>query len=157
MSKPTQPAEIGGMVFFGNPMEVIPRRLIVAEELSPIDKLGWMLIKVASEHHQIQDIEQSKLLAQQLFPGAADDFEQLQVVILKLRLTRWLSACGASRGGANLYGIHDEATTVTEAMAIDQSYPALVASACNHEREDIRLLASSIAERWLPAPFSSAS
>lgn len=147
--------EIGALLFFGNPMEAIPRRLIAASGFSNEEKICWMLIKVLSDHSRVRDLENSEQLAQMLFndPKAT---HQLQDVLLKLRLGRWLTNCGDSFGGGSLYGIHDESAKIHEVIELDPGYPALVEAATQHEREDIRQLASSILPQLLPSPVADA-
>ncbi|WAJ37233.1 hypothetical protein OU800_21920 [Pseudomonas sp. GOM7] len=143
--------ELGALLFFGNPMEVIPRRLITASTLSHEEKICWMAVKVLSEHNRVHDLESSTELAQLLYNNP-DELPALRNVLLKLRLSRWLTRCGDAMGGGTLYGVHDEVASIAEVVKLDPDYPQLVAEAAEHEREDIRQLAKATLPLLLPPP-----
>lgn len=144
--------EIGGLIFFGNPMEAIPRRLLASEYLSNEDKLAWMLIKMISHHHQVSAIEASGALARLLAGPTKPDPEQVKRVLMKLRLTRWLARCGDGHEGQGLYGIYDEPASVADVLEVDSEYPSLVAQATHHEDDYVRDLAQRTLPQLLPAP-----
>ncbi|MHB0818507.1 hypothetical protein ACYCFK_09525 [Stutzerimonas stutzeri] len=147
--------DIGAVLFFGNPMEVIPRRLIAASTLSHEEKICWMAVKVLSEHNRVHDLEASPQLAQLLY-NDPEHLAPLRDVLLKLRLARWLTRCGESISGGTLYGVHDEIASVEEASRLDPDYPALVKAAAEHEREDIREMAQATLPLLLPSPVTDA-
>ncbi|OLU25472.1 hypothetical protein BVH03_17605 [Pseudomonas sp. PA15(2017)] len=147
--------EIGAVLFFGNPMEVIPRRLIAASTLTHEEKICWMAVKVLSEHNRVHDLETCSQLAQMLY-NDPNRMEPLQDVLIKLRLGRWITRCGESVAGSSLYGIHDEVASIKEVMRLDPDYPALVDASTQHEREDIRQLALAIQPQLLPSPVADA-
>ncbi|WP_313026663.1 hypothetical protein [Pseudomonas lopnurensis] len=147
--------DIGAVLFFGNPMEVIPRRLIAATTLTHEEKICWMAVKVLSEHNRVHDLEASPQLAQMLYNDASK-LAPLQDVLLKLRLCRWLIRCGESVSGGSLYGVHDEVAAIEEVIRLDPDYPALVEAAAEHEREDIRELAQATLPLLLPSPVTEA-
>lgn len=143
-------AEIGGLIFFGNPMEAVPRRLIASDELTNDDKVGWMLIRILSYQHHVVDIETSEQLSRLLNGRYEPDCEKVKTVILKLRLTRWLASYGENSDGQRLYGLFDEPASIQEVQNIDQLYPQLVLHAAQHADESIRRLAKGIHCQLLP-------
>ncbi|MFS2160661.1 hypothetical protein ACCD10_25435 [Pseudomonas sp. Pseusp122] len=142
--------DIGGLIFFGNPMEAIPRRLIASEHLKNDDKIGWMLIKLLSHQHRVTNIDASEQLASLLAGTPTKDFEQVTNMILRLRLSRWLVQCGQGSEGQRIYGLYDESATVQQVLDVDPNYPELVAEAVRHPDTEIRSLAQATLVNLLP-------
>lgn len=147
--------DIGAVLFFGNPMEVIPRRLIASTALTHEEKVCWMAVKVLSEHNRVHDLETCSQLAEMLY-NDPERLEPLRDALLKLRLGRWLTRCGESVSGGTLYGVHDEVASLEEVIKLDPDYPELVAAAAEHDREDIRQLAQATLPLLLPSTIADA-
>ena len=142
--------DIGGLIFFGNPMEAIPRRLIASEHLRNEDKIGWMLIKLLSHQHRVTNIDESEQLATLLAGEPTTDFLQVTNMILRLRLSRWLVQCGQGSDGQRIYGLYDESATFQQVLDVDPYYPELVAEAVRHPNLEIRSLAQATLTKLLP-------
>lgn len=142
--------EFGGLIFFGNPMEAIPRRLIASEHLRNEDKIGWMLIKMLSHQHRVSNIDSSEQLASLLAGTPTTDLSQVTDMIIRLRLSRWLVQCGQSADGQRIYGLYDESASFEQVLDVDPKYPELVAEAVRNPDPEIRNLAQETLAKLLP-------
>lgn len=138
--------EVGGMIFFGNPVEIVPRRLIASPQLTSDDKVGWMLMRILSHHSVVSDIEHSETFARMLSSQPEVDFEHCAQVIARLRLTRWIVRCGETDSG-HLFGIYDEQASALDVLQLDEQYPAFVEATCQTPDPGTRELAQKILEQ----------
>ncbi|NCG54475.1 STY4528 family pathogenicity island replication protein [Serratia fonticola] len=144
--------EQSSLVYMGNVHDAIPRRLLLAKNLSPLDKTAWMMIRLYAQQNDGAIFPTYSELQRQLgSPGHAQaSSETVSHVLVMLRLTRWLSLCktvrdpvtGRIRG--NIYAQHDEPLTARDAEAFDPQYLALVERCCRHKHKSIRVTARQL-------------
>lgn len=126
-----------GLLFTGNVHDSIPRRLLLDTRLSPLDKMGWMMIRLYAQNNEGAVFPSYDELQLQLAsPGKGKaSRETVSRVLLMLRITGWLSLCkrvrddkGRVRG--NIYAQHDEPLTFSDAETLDPRFLDTVADAC---------------------------
>lgn len=126
-----------GLLFTGNVHDAIPRRLLLDTRLSPLDKMGWMMIRLYAQNNEGAVFPSYDELQLQLAsPGKGKaSRETVSRVLLMLRITGWLSLCkrvrddkGRVRG--NIYAQHDEPLSFSDAEALDPRFLDTVADAC---------------------------
>lgn len=126
-----------GLLFTGNVHDAIPRRLLLDARLSPLDKMGWMMIRLYAQNNEGAVFPSYDELQLQLAsPGKGKaSRETVSRVLLMLRITGWLSLCkrvrddkGRVRG--NIYAQHDEPLSFSDAEALDPRFLDTVADAC---------------------------
>ncbi|OLU25471.1 hypothetical protein BVH03_17600 [Pseudomonas sp. PA15(2017)] len=147
--------DLGGLLFFGNPMETTPRRLLLDERLSPVDKIGWMAFRMMASKDRETSFPSYDSL-QRLLSSRADGSQAskstVNRVIYILRLTRWLSLCHQARNTANgrmvgnIYALHDEPVPIVDAASIDTDYIAFVGRCRKHGNQAVRKVASLVFE-----------
>ncbi|MHB0818508.1 STY4528 family pathogenicity island replication protein [Stutzerimonas stutzeri] len=145
--------DLGGLLFFGNPMETTPRRLLVDERLSPVDKIGWMAFRMMASKDRETSFPSYESL-QRLLSSRADSGQAskstVNRVIFILRLTRWLSLCHQARNTANgrmvgnIYALHDEPVSILDAASIDTDYIAFVGRCRSHGNQAVRKVAKIV-------------
>ena len=125
-----------GLLFTGNVHDAIPRRLLLDPRLSPLDKMGWMMIRLYAQNNEGAIFPSYDELQMQLAsPGKGKaSRETVSRVLLMLRITGWLSLCkrvrddkGRVRG--NIYAQHDEPLTFRDAESLDPRFLDVVADA----------------------------
>lgn len=144
--------EQSSLVYMGNVHDAIPRRLLLAKNLSPLDKTAWMMIRLyAQQNDGAVFPTYSELQLQLGSPGHAQaSSETVSNVLVMLRLTRWLSLCKTVRDPAtgrirgNIYAQHDEPLSARDAEAFDPQYLALVERCCQHKHKSIRVTARQL-------------
>lgn len=84
-----------GLLFTGNVHDSIPRRLLLDTRLSPLDKMGWMMIRLYAQNNEGAVFPSYDELQLQLAsPGKGNaSRETVSRVLLMLRITGWLSLC----------------------------------------------------------------
>lgn len=84
-----------GLLFTGNVHDSIPRRLLLDTRLSPLDKMGWMMIRLYAQNNEGAVFPSYDELQLQLAsPGKGKaSRETVSRVLLMLRITGWLSLC----------------------------------------------------------------
>ncbi|WAJ37232.1 STY4528 family pathogenicity island replication protein [Pseudomonas sp. GOM7] len=145
--------DMGGLLFFGNPMETTPRRLLVDERLSPVDKIGWMAFRMMASKDRETSFPSydalQRLLSSRADSGQASKSTVNRVVYI-LRLTRWLSLCHQARNTANgrmvgnIYALHDEPVSIVDAAGIDTDYIAFVGRCRSHGNQAVRKAANIV-------------
>lgn len=145
--------ELGGLLFFGNPMETTPRRLLVDERLSPVDKVGWMAFRMFSSKDRETAFPSYEAL-QRLLSSRADGSQAskstINRVIFILRLTRWLSLCHQARNTSNgrmvgnIYALHDDPIPIVDASNLDTGYIAFVGRCRSHGNQAVRKVAQLV-------------
>lgn len=144
------PAEdMAGIVFSGNPHETVPRRLLLDDRLSPLERNLWQVFRLLINADGVTAFPTYEQLRPYLgnTPGKPASRETVAKALTVLRLTRWLSlgrhvrdaASGQMQG--NVYILHDEPVGCTEAMEIDQDYMALVGQSLDHSNKAVRQVA----------------
>lgn len=141
----------GGLLFTGNIQDAMPRRLLLDQRLSPLDKMGWIIIRLhalSNDGAVFPSYEELQLQLATPGKGRASK-ETVSRVLLMLRLTGWLSLCkrvrdekGRIRG--NIYAQHDEPLTFADAEMFDPHWLKTVAEACLSGNRTICTTARSI-------------
>ncbi|MBS0878942.1 MULTISPECIES: STY4528 family pathogenicity island replication protein [unclassified Tatumella] len=133
-----------GLLFTGNIHDAMPRRLLLDTRLSPLDKMGWMMIRLYAQTNEGAIFPTYDELQLQLAsPGRGKaPRETVSRVLLMLRITGWISLCqrvrdnhGRVRG--NIYAQHDEPLTFRDAELLDPRYLDTVAEACLSKNKTI--------------------
>ncbi|WP_127958599.1 STY4528 family pathogenicity island replication protein [Serratia microhaemolytica] len=142
-----------GLLFTGNVHDAIPRRLLLDTQLSPLDKMAWMMIRLYAQNNEGAIFPRYDELQQQLAsPGKGKaSRETVSRVLLMLRLTGWLSLCkqvrdekGRVRG--NIYAQHDEPLTFRDAETFDPHYVDMLTKACLSKNRTISQTAQRLLE-----------
>lgn len=142
-----------GLLFTGNVHDAIPRRLLLDSRLSPLDKMGWMMIRLYAQNNEGAIFPSYDELQLQLAsPGKGKaSRETVSRVLLMLRITGWLSLCkrvrddkGRIRG--NIYAQHDEPLTFRDAESLDPRFLDVVADACLSKNQTISQTARNMLE-----------
>lgn len=140
-----------GLLFTGNVHDAIPRRLLLDTRLSPLDKMGWMMIRLYARNNEGAVFPSYDELQLQLAsPGKGRaSRETVSRVLLMLRITGWLSLCkrvrdekGRVRG--NIYAQHDEPLTFSDAETLDPRFLDTVADACLSKNRTISQTARAV-------------
>lgn len=141
----------GGLLFTGNIQDAMPRRLLLDSRLSPLDKMGWIIVRLhalSNEGAVFPSYEELQLQLATPGKGRASK-ETVSRVLLMLRLTGWLSLCkrvrddkGRIRG--NIYAQHDEPLTFADAEVFDPHWLKTVAEACLSSNRTISTTARTI-------------
>ncbi|EQC2932898.1 STY4528 family pathogenicity island replication protein [Salmonella bongori] len=140
------------LLFLGNRQETVPRRLLLARDLSPRDKFAWQLLRLHA--HDVSSGLFPTYAELQCWLADRPEREKasrstVSHALTMLRLTRWLSLCQRLRDArtgqitGNLYALHDEPLTFANACQMDAEYAALL-TACAHHR-NLRIRATAIA------------
>lgn len=147
LSMPTE--DMAGIVFSGNPHETVPRRLLLDDRLSPLERNLWQVFRLLINADGVTAFPTYEQLRPYLgnTPGKPASRETVAKALTVLRLTRWLSlgrhvrdaTSGQMQG--NVYILHDEPVGCTEAMEIDQDYMALVGQSLEHSNKAVRQVA----------------
>lgn len=145
---------LDGLLFLGNPHETVPRALLLDERLGAMDILGWQMIRLLASDDKTTAFPTYDQLQPLLRAGVGKVASRSTVarVIAILRLTRWLSLAHRARHETNgrvlgnVYVLHDEPVSPTEATLIDDNYLTFVAHSCAHRTPAIREVAQQIRE-----------
>lgn len=133
-----------GLLFMGNIQDAYPRRLLLDDRLSPLDKTAWMMIRLYALNNEgavFPSYDELQVLLASPYKGKASR-ETVSRVLLMLRITGWLSLCkrirdehGRVRG--NIYAQHDEPLTCHDAEILDPGWLDTVADACRSKNRTI--------------------
>ncbi|PHM24333.1 STY4528 family pathogenicity island replication protein [Xenorhabdus budapestensis] len=140
-----------GLLFMGNVQDAYPRRLLLDDRLSPLDKTGWMMIRLYAQQNEgtvFPSYDELQVLLASPYKGRASR-ETVSRVLLMLRITGWLSLCkrirdehGRVRG--NIYAQHDEPLTCRDAELLDPHWLDTVAEACRSKNRTISQTARDV-------------
>lgn len=145
--------DVGGLLFFGNPMETTPRRLLLDERLSPIDKIGWMAFRMTAAQDRetaFPSYETLQRLLSSRADGSTASRSTVNRVVFILRLTRWLTLCHQARNTlngrmvGNIYSLHDEPISIVDASRLDTSYISFVNKCRSHGHQSVRKVAEIV-------------
>jgi hypothetical protein len=135
-----------GLLFFGSWNDSIPRLLIRDPILKPIEARLWSVMRTLVEPAGPATMPDYDTLAVYCNVGSRSTVSH---ALLILRITRWISLCARVRddGGryaGNVYALHDEPTTLGDAMHLDASYVAFLREMTGHRNARVRHLAQSV-------------
>lgn len=143
------PKEFAGIVFSGNPHETVPRRLLLDDRLSPLERNAWQVFRLLMNGDGVTAFPTYDQLRPYLGnnPGRPASRETVAKALTVLRLTRWLSLGRRVRDAVtgqvqgNIYILHDEPVAYSEAIQLDQDFLPLVANGLEHSNSSIREIA----------------
>lgn len=138
-----------GIIFSGNPHETVPRRLLLDNRLSPLERNTWQVFRLLINDDGLTAFPTYDQLRPYLgmHPGKQASRETISKALVLLRLTRWLSLGRRVRNDlsgqvqGNVYLLHDEPVTPVEAIELDKDYLQLLAQSVNHQTKVIREVA----------------
>ncbi len=140
-----------GIIFSGNPHETVPRRLLLDNRLTPLERNCWQVFRLLVNEDGITAFPTYDQLRPYLGmnPGKHASRETVAKALTVLRLTRWLSLgrtvrneiSGQVRG--NVYLLHDEPVTPAEALELDKDYMTLLMHSREHQNKAIKDIAAT--------------
>jgi hypothetical protein len=138
-----------GIIFSGNPHETVPRRLLLDDRLSPLERNTWQVFRLLINDDGLTAFPTYEQLRPYLGmqPGRLASRETISKALVTLRLTRWLSLGRRVRNDlsgqvqGNVYLLHDEPVTPGEALEFDKDYLQLLAQSMDHPTKVIREVA----------------
>ena len=153
--KVTAPAQVvessayTGIIFSGNPHETVPRRLILDDRLTPLERNAWQVFRLLINDDGVTAFPTYDQLRPYLGmqPGKPASRETISKALVTLRLTRWLSLGRRVRNDlsgqvqGNVYLLHDEPVSPVEAIEFDKDYLQLLAHSMQHQNKAIREVA----------------
>ncbi|HHE3463232.1 STY4528 family pathogenicity island replication protein [Pasteurella multocida] len=147
-----------GLLYFGNPHESIPLRLLQDTYLTPKAKFAWQIIKLNAKAYQGTAFpsyeELQKLLSDKPYSNERASTKVVSQTIMLLRLCRWLTFCSTARDNhgrvlGNIYIIHDEPISVVDAIHFNDDYLSFLESACHHKDNIVNQVANQIMQLLL--------
>ncbi len=143
------PKEFAGIVFSGNPHETVPRRLLLDDRLSPLERNAWQVFRLLMNGDGVTAFPTYDQLRPYLGnnPGRPASRETVAKALTVLRLTRWISLGRRVRDAitgqvqGNIYILHDEPVAYSEAIQLDQDFLPLVANGLDHTNTSVREIA----------------
>jgi len=152
--QPSNQALQAGFLFSGQSHEVVPRRLLLDNRLTPLERNAWQVFRLMLQGQGVVTprYEDLQPYLSSVPYGASASRETIARVLTMLRLTRWLSLVNRGRDQlsgrlqGSLYVLHDEPLTPAEAMELDQDYLELVGHALGHATKAVRIVAQHIVE-----------
>ncbi len=142
-------APYSGIIFSGNPHETVPRRLLLDDRLTPLERNTWQVFRLLINDDGLTAFPTYEQLRPYLGmqPGRPASRETVSKALVTLRLTRWLSLGRRVRNDlsgqvqGNVYLLHDEPVTPAEAIEFDKTYVQLLAQSMEHPTKVIREVA----------------
>ena len=152
--QPSNQALQAGFLFSGQSHEVVPRRLLLDNRLTPLERNAWQVFRLMLHGQGVVTprYEDLQPYLSSVPYGASASRETIARVLTMLRLTRWLSLVSRGRDQlsgrlqGSLYVLHDEPLTPAEAMELDQDYLTLVGHALGHATKAVRIVAQHVVE-----------
>ncbi|MDT3722961.1 STY4528 family pathogenicity island replication protein [Pseudomonas oryzihabitans] len=151
------PKEFAGIVFSGNPHETVPRRLLLDDRLSPLERNAWQVFRLLMNGDGVTAFPTYDQLRPYLGnnPGRPASRETVAKALTVLRLTRWMSLGRRVRDAitgqvqGNIYILHDEPVAYSEAIQLDQDFLPLVANGLDHTNTSVREIAGMTFDEML--------
>ena len=147
-----------GLLYFGNPHESIPLRLLQDNYLTPKAKFAWQVIKFNAKAYKGTAFpsyeELQKLLSDRPYSHEKASTKVVSQTIMLLRLCRWLTFCSTARDNhgrvlGNIYIIHDEPISVVDAIHFNDDYLSFLEGACHHKDNIVNQVANQIMQSLL--------
>lgn len=163
-AKPLSPileTERAGILFTGNPHEAVPRRLLLDNRLTPLERNAWQVFRLLLNDDGLTSFPTYEQLRPYLAssPFKVASRETVAKALTALRMTRWLSLGGCVRDEltgqmkGNVYLLHDEPVSIAEAALLDSGYLALVNEGLGHANKSIRDVAAYVIEELRTDPY----
>ena len=139
-----------GIIFSGNPHETVPRKLLLDNRLTPLERNCWQVFRLLVNEDGITAFPTYDQLRPYLGmnPGKHASRETVAKALTVLRLTRWLSLGRTVRNEingqvqGNVYLLHDEPVTPAEALEFDKDYMTLLMHSMEHQNKAIKDIAA---------------
>ncbi len=139
-----------GIIFSGNPHETVPRKLLLDNRLTPLERNCWQVFRLLVNEDGITAFPTYDQLRPYLGmnPGKHASRETVAKALTVLRLTRWLSLGRTVRNEingqvqGNVYLLHDEPVTPAEALEFDKDYMTLLMQSMEHQNKAINDIAA---------------
>ncbi|WP_225790859.1 STY4528 family pathogenicity island replication protein [Pseudomonas sp. Marseille-P8916] len=139
-----------GIIFSGNPHETVPRKLLLDNRLTPLERNCWQVFRLLVNEDGITAFPTYDQLRPYLGmnPGKHASRETVAKALTVLRLTRWLSLGRTVRNEingqvqGNVYLLHDEPVTPAEALEFDKDYMSLLMQSMEHQNKAIKDIAA---------------
>lgn len=156
--KPELSIQSEGLLYFGNPHESIPLRLLQDNYLTPKAKFAWQVIKFNAKAYKGTAFpsyeELQKLLSDRPYSHEKASTKVVSQTIMLLRLCRWLTFCSTARDNhgrvlGNIYIIHDEPISVVDAIHFNDDYLSFLEGACHHKDNIVNQVANQIMQSLL--------
>lgn len=163
-AKPLSPileTEKAGILFTGNPHEAVPRRLLLDNRLTPLERNAWQVFRLLLNDDGLTSFPTYEQLRPYLAssPFKVASRETVAKALTALRMTRWLSLGGCVRDEltgqmkGNVYLLHDEPVSIAEAALLDGGYLALVNEGLGHANKSIRDVSAHVIEELHTDPY----
>ncbi|UMZ10621.1 hypothetical protein I9018_24500 [Pseudomonas sp. MPFS] len=144
------PTTYAGVIFSGNPHETVPRKLLLDDRLTPLERNCWQVFRLLINEDGITAFPTYDQLRPYLgmTPGKHASRETVAKALTVLRLTRWLSLGRKVRNEisgqvqGNVYLLHDEPVTPAEALEFDKDYMTLLMQSKEHQNRAIQEVAA---------------
>lgn len=157
---PMLDTEYTGILFTGNPHEAVPRRLLLDNRLTPLERNAWQVFRLLLNDDGLTSFPTYEQLQPYLAssPFKVASRESVAKTLTALRLTRWLSLAGQVRDEVtgqmkgNIYLLHDDPVSLSEAILLDRNYLELLSNAQQHANKSIREVAARTLEELAQDP-----
>lgn len=153
--------KVEGLLFSGNPQEVVPRRLLLDKRLTPLERNTWQVFRMLIRDDGVTAfptyVQLQQFLSAQPFKLASR--ESIAKALTTLRLTGWLSLSYRARNEAtglnqgNVYLLHDEPVSCFEAIQLDHTYLELLGNGLTHANKSIRTVAENTLQEIVDDPY----
>lgn len=158
---PILDTERTGIIFTGNPHEAVPRRLLLDNRLTPLERNAWQVFRLLLNDDGLTSFPTYEQLRPYLAstPFKLASRETVAKALTALRMTRWLSLGGRVRDKAtgqmkgNIYLLHDEPVSIAEAVLLDSGYLELMGECVGHPNKSIRDVAAHVFEELAADPY----
>ncbi|WP_268933211.1 STY4528 family pathogenicity island replication protein [Pseudomonas sp. Y39-6] len=158
---PILDTERTGIIFTGNPHEAVPRRLLLDNRLTPLERNAWQVFRLLLNDDGLTSFPTYEQLRPYLAstPFKLASRETVAKALTALRMTRWLSLGGRVRDEStgqmkgNIYLLHDEPVSIAEAVLLDSGYLELIAECVGHSNKSIRDVAAHVFEELATDPY----
>ncbi|KWU48856.1 hypothetical protein AWV77_20035 [Pseudomonas palleroniana] len=149
---PISEPEKAGIIFTGNPHEAVPRRLLLDNRLTPLERNAWQVFRLLLNDDGLTSFPTYEQLRPYLAssPLKVASRETVSKALTALRMIRWLSLGGCVRDEVtgqmkgNIYLLHDEPVSIAEAALLDRGYLELVNEGLGHANKSIRDVAAHV-------------
>ncbi|MFL9676051.1 STY4528 family pathogenicity island replication protein [Pseudomonas marginalis] len=158
---PILDTERAGIIFTGNPHEAVPRRLLLDNRLTPLERNAWQVFRLLLNDDGLTSFPTYEQLRPYLAstPFKLASRETVAKALTALRMTRWLSLGGRVRDEVtgqmkgNIYLLHDEPVSIAEAVLLDRGYLELLGECVGHSNKSIRDVAAHVFEELAADPY----
>lgn len=140
-----------------------PTALMLDTRLTPLERNGWQVLRMLRAPDGTSPLANLGQLRRYLTStplGQRAGYETAWRVLVVLRLTGWVSLVGQQSDPmtghvlSELYQVHEQALSFTQACALDASLPQLLRESVNHTNNQVDRVAVHIQQTLEQAPTS---